>query len=151
MLKASTSEHGACPSCGNQWKRVVKKSEPVDRPDNPNPVLPYTANSGMTHGIGKSTLHKMVESHTTGWEATCKCGRDDVVSPWIADLFVGSGTTLIAARELGLNGIGLDLSFEHLVQDAKKRLMIDKLDIFMKGKGEYIEYDFEDLPLFEGI
>jgi len=51
-----------------------------------------------------------------------------IVPCTILDPFVGSGTTLLAARNLGRTGIGLDLSFHYLNNDAKNRLGIAKKD-----------------------
>ena len=42
----------------------------------------------------------------------------------VLDPFLGSGTTLAVAKELGLRGIGLDLSHEYLDQQAKIRVGI---------------------------
>ena len=40
----------------------------------------------------------------------------------VLDPFVGSGTTVMVANQLGRNGIGLDLNFQYLRENAKKRL-----------------------------
>jgi DNA modification methylase len=40
----------------------------------------------------------------------------------VLDPFAGSGTTLLVARKLGRDGIGLDLSYAYLKEQAKKRL-----------------------------
>jgi len=40
----------------------------------------------------------------------------------VLDPFVGSGTTIMVANELGRRGIGLDLSFKYLQENAKERL-----------------------------
>jgi site-specific DNA-methyltransferase (adenine-specific) len=40
----------------------------------------------------------------------------------VLDPFVGSGTTIMVANQLGRRGIGLDLSFKYLHEDAKKRI-----------------------------
>ncbi len=71
-IKAGTSEKGCCPKCGAPWVRVVEKGEAVSRPDNPNPVIPYDAQSGCTHGTGATTLHKERKSTTIGWRPTCQ-------------------------------------------------------------------------------
>lgn len=134
MLLASTSRHGACGNCGNQWKRIVEKGEPENRSDNPNPVIPYSADSGMKHGSGSSTLHKTVETMTTGWKPTCDC-EAEVIRPIVLDCFVGTGTTLIEARALNLDGIGIDINMENLVVDCRQRLDLDLLEAFENGSG----------------
>jgi len=40
----------------------------------------------------------------------------------VLDPFVGSGTTIMVANELGRRGIGLDLSFKYLQENAKERI-----------------------------
>ena len=40
----------------------------------------------------------------------------------VFDPFVGSGTTVMVANQLGRKGIGLDLSFKYLHENAKKRI-----------------------------
>lgn len=65
----------------------------------------------------------------------------------VLDPFVGSGTTLLVARQLGRNGIGLDLSFDYLSQQARKRLELDKLKAWTHG-GNTPNVPLNDLPLF---
>ena len=40
----------------------------------------------------------------------------------VLDPFVGSGTTVMVANQLGRNGIGLDLSLTYLQDNAKQRI-----------------------------
>lgn len=40
----------------------------------------------------------------------------------VLDPFVGSGTSIVAAMQADRIGIGLDLSMDYLVNDAKKRI-----------------------------
>jgi hypothetical protein len=48
----------------------------------------------------------------------------------ILDPFVGSGTTILAARNLGRSAIGIDLSYTYLHDQAWKRLELDKLKLW---------------------
>lgn len=59
--------------------------------------------------------------------------EDDLV----LDCFCGSGTTLVAAQELGRNWIGIDNS-EHAIKVAKKRLAKIPRDLFSTE----VEYEF---------
>lgn len=135
MIKAGTSERGVCPTCGAPWVRVIHKGQPQPRPDNPNPVLPYTAESGMTQGTGATTLHMTRTTETLDWRPSCDCPEHDPVPAVVLDLFVGSGTTLQVARHLGRNGIGLDLSFDYLQNEARARLSLDAVDALVNGGG----------------
>ncbi|MDI6795187.1 MAG: site-specific DNA-methyltransferase, partial [bacterium] len=55
----------------------------------------------------------------------------------ILDCFCGSGTTLIAAQELGRNWIGIDNS-EEAIKVTKKRLAKIERNLFVKD----VEYQF---------
>ena len=57
----------------------------------------------------------------------------------ILDPFVGSGTTLAVARELGLNAIGLDLSPSYLDEHARPRIGLTPSNAL------------ETLPLFQEV
>jgi hypothetical protein len=48
----------------------------------------------------------------TGWEPSCKCGAG-VVPCVVLDPFLGSGTTVAVARELGRHGVGCELNPEY--------------------------------------
>jgi len=125
-IKASTSEGGACPTCGAPYARVL------------NIVRPNWKDEGLTteHEVGQRKIAMELYGEagnqktrsiadifgratksgreTLGWKATCKC---DVNGPPVAqtvlDPFVGAGTTLIAAMELGRNAIGIDISADY--------------------------------------
>jgi len=66
----------------------------------------------------------------------------------ILDPFIGSGTTCMVARALGRQSVGLDLSFDYLVNNARKRLQLDQLDSWTNG-GEEVETEVADLPMFQ--
>lgn len=73
----------------------------------------------------------------------------DLSRPVVLDPFVGSGTTLIAARQLGAHGIGLDLSIQYLAADAQKRLELDRAKNWKNLKANSVELsDLTELPLF---
>ena len=66
----------------------------------------------------------------------------------VLDPFVGSGTTLVVARQLGRSGVGLDLSLDYLSQQARKRLGLDKLATWGRGMPPIAPRELDDLPLF---
>ena len=69
----------------------------------------------------------------------------------ILDPFVGSGTTCMVARDLGRQSVGIDLSFDYLVKNAKERLQIDKLEYWKSGAGKEVEENYSELPIFKEI
>jgi len=77
---------------------------------------------------------------------TCTCGLDTSIPGIVLDPFVGSGSSLIAARRLGLRGVGCDLSGPYLRDIARNRLELDDLAAWENGDGQAVEFD--GLPLF---
>ena len=77
--------------------------------------------------------------------------QEIVTAPAIVfDPFVGSGTTMVAARRLNRAGIGSDISGEYL-ELAKKRLNLKALQDWETGrgkKGNMAEEKLPDLPLW---
>ncbi len=121
-IKAGTSERGCCPACGTPWVRTVQRLT--------GDVPSYNGSSfqrGKTHdaraplapvGQGERT----VAVHTTGWESACQCEAGPPVPCLALDPFVGSGTVPLVARALGRHGVGLDLSYAYLHDQARARL-----------------------------
>jgi len=65
-------------------------------------------------------LAGMHHSAVTGYRPTCSCGTEPIPD-LVLDPFAGSGTTLLVARKLGRNAVGIELSAEY-VEMAKRRL-----------------------------
>jgi DNA modification methylase len=143
MVKAGSSEHGVCPTCGAPWRRVVDKGEPVNATRNPNDVQPYPAGNGYNNGNGATTLHKVREVKTVEWRPTCAHADAAPVPAIVLDPFCGSGTTLLVARQLGRIGLGFDLSETYLRDNAAVRLGHDKLAAW--GRGIVDTGDYTDL------
>lgn len=128
-LKAGTSSKGCCPECGTPWRRVVEKSSHGD----------WHGRKGTPDELGKGQVGKPIPAdyvcRTIGWEPGCGCyanyatsGLCDqdqqphaVIPCTVLDPFVGSGTTLAVAKQLGLHGIGIDASAKYLDM-AKRRI-----------------------------
>jgi site-specific DNA-methyltransferase (adenine-specific) len=71
----------------------------------------------------------------------------------VLDPFCGSGTTLVAAELLGRNSIGIDISSE-AIELTKARLsnpVRTNSLLLKKGRGAYLNADFEALGLFQGL
>jgi len=143
-IKAGTSEAGVCPECGAQWERVTKrigsKSYRTGKSADKASVGLITAFSGYEDG---SRAPKFI---TTGWQPTCEHGHD-AVTAIVFDPFIGSGTTCMVARAWGRSGIGLDLSMDYLINNARKRLQLSDLDAWLYGS-EPVEGNYHELPLF---
>lgn len=138
--------------------------------DRPGGFAPYTANGSTTNGIGSNTFHQMSKTgrnkrtvwgvNTTPYPgAHFACWPPALVEPMIKagscpgsivlDPFAGSGTTGIVARRLGRQFIGLDLSMDYLINQARTRLELDRLEAW--GNGGIVTDDLDEimmLPIF---
>ncbi|KKL51107.1 hypothetical protein LCGC14_2298780, partial [marine sediment metagenome] len=150
-IKVGTSAHGVCPECGNPWKRI---SEVWYEPQNKKGYrtkTPRVKGREAGHDAGGVTPQEMKhgtayrKSKTIGWEATCEHKLEPIPAT-VIDPYFGSGTTLLVARKLGRNGIGLDISADY-IDLAKERLSIKALEQWEQGKPG--ETDLEGLPLFK--
>lgn len=148
MVKAGTSEAGCCPVCGKQWERVTE----------PTPEYSRFLGRGWNDHT-KDATHGSIKDDTTGartTKATITLGfrptcdhEADPVPCTVLDPFAGSGTTGVVARRLGRNFVGLDLSFDYLRDQARRRLELDRLDDWHSGNGKVAADDLSGLPLFE--
>ena len=118
MIMAGTSEKGACPECGTPWHRITEKAR---TPTRPGVFSKVHGTDAATHG-NRDPLRHVSVSRTVGWRAGCSCGTSDTVPCVVLDPFVGSGTTVAVAAELGRRGWGVDLSEEYLMDHAIKRV-----------------------------
>lgn len=122
-IKAGTSEKGCCSACGACWVRKREVDVSTDGREN----------AGERHGVGyavsrldargKCPSGLVVASRTTGWEPGCSCrGAGVGVVPCVVlDPFLGSGTTVAVARELGRHGVGIELNPKY-VELARDRI-----------------------------
>ena len=85
--------------------------------------------------------------HTLGFRPACTCPPADPVPCVVFDPFAGSGTTLLVARKLGRHGIGLDLSYPYLHDQARTRLDLTALDAWENGI-QAGDNGYHGLPLF---
>ena len=120
LIKCSTSDKGVCPECGGQWARVIDSERIATRPTD-TPYKDTAPEANKDHG------RHVRESTTLGWRPTCACHGDGFgecppyIPATVLDPFLGSGTTLLVARKLGRNGIGIELSSSY-ADMARKRI-----------------------------
>jgi len=120
LIKAGTSEKGACPECGAPWERVVEKSGGTigkSWHSHENDIgLGQRTEGEMQKKIGDGTY----QIKTIGWEPSCKCGHKETVPCIVLDIFGGSGTTKNVADRLGRKGVICELKMEY-IEMARKR------------------------------
>ena len=150
LIKA-TCPRQACPVCGVGWAAVVERGERETHGINQVADLarahePLRAN-GTRHGTTSVFSTGTVSVSTVlAYRPTC----EHVAAPvpgLVLDPFCGSGSTLIAARWLGLHAVGCDLSAPYLRDIARARLELDALDAWENGDG--VQAETADLgPIF---
>lgn len=142
-IKAGTSERGVCPKCGAGWVRVVEKGYRAPAKED---VIAAMVAKGVPRQkanlYGNPTrdpkLYADNPDKTLGWQPTCNCSAayngmwvahdDPAYVPYepipalVFDPFVGSGTTVKVAYDLGRRGVGLDLNVRYLAEQAKTRI-----------------------------
>lgn len=147
-IKAGSSEKGVCPECGKAWERVVEKTR-LTRPELPKDdprYRPNTYKGGYADINGKGDAG-YTERKSIGWQPTCDHDHEPVKAK-VLDPFMGSGTTLLVARILGRQGIGIELNPEY-IKLAEERLELG--DSLLNGKPKKVEANHDDMPLFKDI
>ena len=139
-ILAGTSERGCCAQCGTPYERIVAKEQLKRK--RPNDYVKRTGADGTGNSCANTVAG--VDVRTLGWEPSCKCHNVDTsvgVKPCVVlDPFVGSGTSVAVAVELGRHGLGIDLSATYLQENAIPRIegsIYNALDrrFIKQGKG----------------
>lgn len=118
-ILAGTSDKGCCAACGSPWVRKVETDRVRASGSGRSGNAPEGKNGHMQGGgeTGDVRNGPVCITRTTGWEAGCGCGAGGgggVVPCTVLDPFLGSGTTLAVARQLGRVGVGVELNPEYV-------------------------------------
>lgn len=120
-----------CAKCGAPYERVVNRVVGTSKPC-PKTQDAHEARGGVgvpVGTVGKSGGGRIDGySETLGFQPTCTCNAG-TSSGIVFDPFVGSGTTVATAIQLGRKGIGLDLSLTYLYENAKDRIKAEMLPL----------------------
>ena len=118
-ILAGTSDHGVCADCGAPWARQTEHIEGTINPSGAEQRI-KASGGALTGGTKKSTLSGVAgQTQTVGWQPTCDHNAARVPAT-VLDPFIGSGTTVTVAQQLGRHGIGLDLNPDYLAIAAKR-------------------------------
>ena len=107
-------------------------AEVISKPDRDNQEVRENR-VGVIPGRDKASrmnsknMESIVYEHK-GYQPTCDCNAG-TSSGIVFDPFVGSGTTVATAIQLGRKGIGLDLSLTYLCENAKDRIKAEMLPL----------------------
>ena len=155
MVKAGTSEKGACPVCGKPWERVVEKQAStmnIRVRDAKKGIL--DAKSGHS-GLATATAREIASygpeqdgrSRTLGWRPGCECPQASSLKPQacvVLDPFSGAGTTALVAVQHGRRAIGIDLSEKY------NRMAATRIGKALRPATFVDEQAETDMPLLAG-
>lgn len=137
LVLASTSERGCCPKCGVQYERMVERRESTYRTLGKTGREDFgrgdsqPGNAGQTrYPNGKVATLQPSAIGTLGWKPGCSCQAGEPIGATILDPFLGSGTTLLVARQLGRRGVGIELSKTYIDEIAIPRLEGQPMSLF---------------------
>ena len=116
-IKAGTSERGVCADCGAPWVRQVERT----------PMVLARSERGTQMGeFGRTqtsgTMVQAPSSRTIGWTPGCRCDAGDPVPAVVLDPFLGSGTAMLVADQLGRACVGIELNPEYAAM-AERRVI----------------------------
>jgi len=140
-LIQATCPRWCCPVCGQGWAPVVEQSyQSSTYGDSTRPDIAGSNDQKEGSSEGPYFAERMrLNSNVMGHRPTCDHPHTqaEAVPGVVFDPFVGSGTTVMVARQLLRKGIGLDISRPYIEDQAILRI------------GEIpTDQKLEDLPLF---
>lgn len=124
-IKAGTSLAGVCSVCGASLKRDLQKVGSQVTSGSAETRTYHEKANGKHGATSAFSTGAVAVKQTMGWLPTCKCFpglHTPTGRPVVLDPFSGSSTTGAAALALGCDYIGLDLNFDYLKNEAKRRL-----------------------------
>ena len=131
-IEAGTSPK-ACGRCGAPWVRVVERGDPDQEHQQAcgaDASGGYAGRATKDYGAAMAQdpsavkariLAGMTRDRQTGWQATCECLAQEPGRCIVLDPFCGTGTTGVAAQQLGRDFVGIEISPSYC-ELARKRL-----------------------------
>ena len=142
LIRASVPRR-CCTECGMAWAPVVEKSRSYDHvTSDPGKSKdgPYASQTGEGEGTHDIRHGVYSNSSVTDYRPTCECGVTEHKPGIDLDIFGGSGTTGMVAKELLRRWVVMDISRPYLDEQAKIRTgsgspanALDGLPLFEEG------------------
>lgn len=121
FIRAATSDKGVCATCGAQWVPCVDKGELREDPQRQGRSVRNEGNyDGDSYSEEGGSLGLVRDTTVLDYWPTCSCPAAPPVPAVVLDPFCGTATTMLAARTLGRQSIGIDLSGDYLAISVKR-------------------------------
>ncbi len=114
LIRASVPRR-CCPECGQAWAPVVEKGNYGDWS-----VDGHREDRRKKHG-GQAEWNEYKPATVTDYRPTCECGVTEHKPGIVLDIFGGSGTTGMVAKQLLRRWVVMDISRPYLDEQAKVR------------------------------
>ena len=163
-LILATCPRWCCPVCGQGWAPMVESGNPRHSEEYQNVMNTPKSRAGV--GIGRNDFGTdrtglakpgwrefgPDQSRVLGYRPTCDHPHTqaEAVPGIVCDPFVGSGTSVMVARQLLRRGIGFDISRPYLREQAKTRIESEPKGKWKKILGGYstaVQQEKEDVRL----
>jgi DNA modification methylase len=135
LIRAATSERGACPHCGAPHVRIVTKGAPDEAHKaacGADANGGYNGQSSKGHAAAgvqdasavKARILSGMRERISAWRQSCACPPADPVPCVALDCFAGAGTTLMVADRLGRDSVGIELNQDYCAM-IERRIVKD--------------------------
>lgn len=128
LIGMSTPSHGVCADCGVPYVPTINKKLVPTKGAAKRHIIDDRDTKGVSQDDRGSKLARdgHLPGHTykkeiSGWSRSCSCTTESIRPAIVLDPFCGTGTTVLAANQMGRIGMGLDLSAEYLTDIAKPK------------------------------
>lgn len=112
-IRGGSSRKGACPLCGAPWEEIFERERKEGRPSTNCGNMDSDGRTRTTAGLNVPAEYKIVKVKSIGFRPTCSCGSKKTVPCIVLDPFLGSGTTVKVANDIGRIGLGFEINLNY--------------------------------------
>ena len=125
-IKAGSSEHGVCDTCGAPYVRDVKNNHKQNTDNRKEKTTKQDQVSNTYKGLNKRYVEP--DFQTKDWIPTCEC-KGEIEPGVVLDPFGGAGTVSVVAERLGRDSVICEISPEY-AEIARKRIADEEMTLF---------------------